>query len=121
MKFAVVAALFAAVAAKCEPERYHTKIFNDAKCTKLNEEATKQYINVPKDQWKFYKPGCHELNGYHFTIECDEVGVTQGLFKDEKCKVPVPKDSPFGQKVTYKWDVCQKAPGQDIWFVSYRK
>ena len=61
MKFAVIAALVAAVAAKCEPAKYHTYIYNDKDCKDLNEDATKLYKDIPEDKFYLYEPGCHWL------------------------------------------------------------
>merc|ERR1712224_103018 len=121
MKFAIVAALIAAVAAKCEPAKYHTVIYSDSECEDVNKEATKQYGEVPKEKYHLYDPGCHYLEEYQVgsKLVCDDVGVHQYIYKDEKCE-KLNKDAPRNGTITYKWDVCNKAAGSDVYFITHK-
>ena len=116
MKFAVIAALVAAVASKCEPAKYHTKFFDDEECTKLNEDLTKKYYDIPKSAYKNYEPGCHAIEGTEqsFTLECDDWGSHQTVFSDGKC-------TDVQQKIEYAWKKCYKAQGQEHWFLVFHE
>merc|ERR1712032_98988 len=118
MKFAIVAALFAAVAAKCEPAKYHTTIYMDDECKKVDEDATKIYGEVPKEKYELYDPGCHWMSDYKlaYVLKCDDVGVHQSIYSDMKCS-KIMSSAPRGGKITYKFDVCEKAAGADVYFI----
>merc|ERR1712086_185750 len=114
MKFAIVAAMIAAVAAKCEPAKIHSIIFKDDKCNEVDKAATQKYGEVPKDKYELYDAGCHDMtkeHGISYTLECDKVGIHQGIFSDAKCM----KETKYS--TTYKWGVCEKATGGDVYFI----
>ena len=48
MKYFLVMLSALAIVFGCESDKLHRKIFNDAKCTKLNTEYTEQYGKVGK-------------------------------------------------------------------------
>ena len=122
MKFAIVAALFAAVAAEeCDPSAIHYKIFKDPDCKHLDKEMTKEYGDVPKDHWKDYSLGCHNMKTdqeFSYTTMCDDSGIHQQLFEGHDCKKTMQYEELTKKgKLTYEWDKCEKAVGVDVWFI----
>ena len=85
----------------------------------MDEEATEKYAEVPKEQYKWYAPGCHTVeDNFHYTMTCDSLGVHQRFYSDDKCQNYTGKNMPNGGKLNYEWNTCEKAPGVDIWFVA---
>ena len=122
MKFAIIAALFAAVAAEeCDPSALHYKIFKDPACKVLDKENTKMYGEVPKEHYKDYTLGCHDMKTeaeFSYKTECDDVGIHQQLFEGHGCDKPMHYDGLTKKgKLTYHFDKCEKAVGTDIWFI----
>ena len=118
MKFTVLAALFAAVAAeKCDPEQLWYEIYNDAQCEYYNKEESEKYWETPKDTYFMYEQGCHKYGNASFTIECDTTGLHQRIYKDTKCEELGGKGVANGGKWNYEWNTCEKVPGAEVYFV----
>merc|ERR1712032_1279742 len=117
MKFAIVAALFAAVAAKCEPAKYHTTIYKDAECEKVDEDATKIYGEVPKEKYELYDPGCHWLKEHQlaYVHKCDDVASTKLFTRMRGANRSCQRLHVVS--ISYKFDVCEKAAGADVYFI----
>ena len=72
MKFTVYAALIAsACAAKCDPSKISYEIYNDVKCSTLNEEATKQYSTIKKSDYPKWESGCQVFESNSYKLSCD--------------------------------------------------
>ena len=117
MKFAIVATLFASVAALCEPAKYHTELYLDSECKELDVENTNKYGEVPLDKYELYKEGCHNVKsdfGVSYIMKCDDKTITETLYKDYGCEEPI---GGYLGEVSYKFNECQKAIGQDVYFI----
>lgn len=59
MKYAVIAALFAAVSAEqCDHKQTSWGIYKDAKCTKLNKKLQKKYGQIKDEDVKNWSGDC---------------------------------------------------------------
>ena len=116
MKFAVVAALFAAVAAKeqCDWKQYTYKVFDDAKCTKLNKELTGEG-HMPKEASFLFEDKCQTENGqgkWGYTFFCDAKGMHEKVWDNQKC------EGPTVAIINMPWDECNPIPGEEkLWFI----
>merc|ERR1719396_47164 len=111
MKFAVIAALFAAVSAKgsCDTTKMSFKWFNDEWCKKPNKEWNKNAGTVPDDYAYLYDDTkCQTYNGqgkYSWKMHCDKRGMHEEVWDNEKCNAAAIA------KIHFDWDECSQVPG----------
>merc|ERR1719454_428726 len=111
MKFAVIAALFAAVSAKgsCDTSKMSFKFFNDKDCKKLNKELTEKAGKIPEDYAFLYDDTkCQTYNGqgkYSWKMHCDKKGLHEEVWDNQKCTDPVLT------KIDMDWNECSLIPG----------
>ena len=104
MKFSILLASMAALvsADECDPKLLTTSFYNDAECTDLNEDLTKQYYHVPEYAYGNYKLGCHPFGSMSYDLYCDAEGSHQTIYTDGKCQHV--NQHMYGGKVEYEWD-----------------
>ena len=115
MKFAAVAALFGVAAAgKCHPESITLKFWKDENCKIPLKDLNKMWGKVQKKDYHYYSGECEEMiepksgEDFGLILKCNDVGVKQLIFKDDKCTKPIPAAKQF-----YKWGKCQMMPGTE--------
>merc|ERR1711865_777130 len=102
MKFAVITALFAVVAAEeCDPTKMTYKFYDDKECTTENTELTGKY-GTPEEARDFahYKDECQVEGEYSYKFMCDKDGFHDSIWENKECK-----DETLS-KLDFKWDKC---------------
>ena len=118
MKFAVVAALFAAASAKveCEPKAMNYQIFDDKECTKFNADITGKGF-IEGEDTKYYKMQCQTKGGqgkYSWMFSCSAKGLHEDVWENQTCK------GDTVAQLEMPWGECNPVPGQDkMWFKAY--
>ena len=109
MKFAVVAALFAAASAKveCDAKTMVYQVYDDAKCTKVNEEMSGTGYIKGKDA-DYYKLKCQTKGGqgkYSWMFSCSAKGLHEDVWENQTC------EGDTVAQLDFPWGECNLVPG----------
>ena len=102
MKYAVVAALFAAVSADvCEPDKLSYEFFDDKECTVKNEDLTTKFGTLDEVRdYKHYEDTCQVADKWGYKFSCDGTGMHQSVWENTTC------DGNTITKIDIKWTEC---------------
>merc|ERR1711885_51604 len=115
MKYAVIAALVAAVSAKqtCFPKELSWTIYKDENCKHVDHKNQKAHGKLQKGTEYMYSGKCEnaEHEGQHFSMimKCDAKGIHESFWKGDDCHGK--KLGVFGAK----WDECVEGPTGEGW------
>ena len=119
MKFAFAVAMLAAVdAKKCDAELLSYEMYNDAKCTDLNEKLTGDMVVSPSEA-AIFDQKCQTKNGkgkWGYTFYCDAKGLHEKVWDNQKC------EGKIVTTINMPWNECSPVPGRDdMWLKVYTK
>merc|ERR1719240_1011209 len=111
MKFTIVAAALLSLisAENCDPSKLSAEFYNDAACTQLDKEFTKNYGHVDPKDYKSWANKCNHAKGVNYSINCDGNGVHEKFYVDTEC-TKINKSFPSGGVFNFQWNTCEPTP-----------
>ena len=125
----MAAAMTAALAARCEPDKYYAEFYTDEKCTKLDTKMTEKYGTVKQELYYQWKEQCNIVTDkLSYKLSCDYVGLHEKLYNGSSCDEKLKDNATYlnencpeiydkGSWI-FQWDTCQPTPiGQGVYII----